>query len=252
MKKAVLEVCCYNLSCALLAQQLGADRIELCSGAQEGGLTPSWGTLQLARQQLTLDVHPIIRPRGGDFCYNDHEFAVIKRDLQGIKSLGFPGVVIGLLTADGEVDMPRMTQLMAEAEGMSVTFHRAFDMLKSPDKALQQLTDLGIKRILTSGQQPRAEQGIALLMRLQANSQGPTIMAGSGVRLDNILTFLTSGVTELHTSASGMANSVMRYRQSQVTMNGQQECDEFCYPVVDASSLRGMVEKMAVWNHQCD
>lgn len=112
---AVLEVCCYSVACAREAERYGADRIELCAAPQEGGLTPSYGVLVSAREAITLPVHPIVRPRGGDFCYTEEEFAAMLNDIRMVRDLGFPGLVTGVLDADGQVDIPRMKKIMAAA-----------------------------------------------------------------------------------------------------------------------------------------
>ena len=195
---ALLEICCYGLDCALIAQRAGADRIELCSAPKEGGLTPSAGVLLLVKQQVSIPVHPIIRPRGGDFCYSQSEFDGMLADIALVRELGFPGLVIGMLNEDGEVDKPKMKQVMEASEGMAVTFHRAFDMCRSPQQAFETLRELGVARILTSGQQPSAEQGISLLRELKQQSDTPIIMAGAGVRLAHIVLFLPQGPVEFH------------------------------------------------------
>ncbi|WP_148873798.1 copper homeostasis protein CutC, partial [Serratia marcescens] len=173
-----LEVCCFSVDCALTAERAGADRIELCASQSEGGLTPSYGTLRLARERVSIPVHPIVRPRGGDFCYGALDFEVIKQDIRQIREMGFPGVVVGMLDEEGHIDLPRMREVMTLCEGMAVTFHRAFDMCHNPMVALEQLTELGVARILTSGQQQSAELGLPLLRDLRQASQGPVIMAG--------------------------------------------------------------------------
>jgi copper homeostasis protein len=122
---AVLEICCYSMECAVTAQQKGADRVELCAAPKEGGLTPSFGVLKSVRDAVSIPVHPIIRPRGGDFCYSAGEFSAMLDDVAQVNALGFPGLVIGPLNEDGHIDMPRMRQVMAAAKGMAVTFHRA-------------------------------------------------------------------------------------------------------------------------------
>jgi len=231
---ALLEICCYGLDCALTAQRAGADRIELCSAPAEGGLTPSPGVLRLVKQQVTIPVHPIIRPRGGDFCYSEGEFASMLADIAFVRELGFPGLVIGILDADGHVDKPRMQQVMAACEGMAVTFHRAFDMCCSPQQALDELTELGVARILTSGQMPSAEQGMTLLRELKQQSRAPIIMAGAGVRLANIPQFLQQGIDELHSSAGHSVASAMRYRNTSVSMSADATADEFKRYCVDA------------------
>ncbi len=165
---AVLEVCCYSMACAREAERCGADRIELCAAPQEGGLTPSYGVLVSAREAITLPVHPIVRPRGGDFCYTEEEFAAMLNDIRMVRDLGFPGLVTGVLDADGQVDIPRMKKIMAAAGPLAVTFHRAFNLCADPRQAWKTLGELGVKRILTSGQQSSAEKGISLITELIA------------------------------------------------------------------------------------
>ncbi|MBU3894770.1 copper homeostasis protein CutC [Serratia sp. JUb9] len=235
-----LEVCCYSVDCALTAERAGADRIELCSSQSEGGLTPSYGSLALARERLAIPVHPIVRPRAGDFCYSSVDFSVMKNDVAQVRELGFPGVVIGMLDEEGHIDLPRMREVMALCGDMAVTFHRAFDMCQNPMQALQQLTDLGVARILTSGQQQNAELGLPLLRDLLQASQGPVIMAGAGVRLSNLHKFVDIGIRELHSSSGHTVPSTMRYRKAGVTMCADNEFDEFSHYCVDGEMVEAM------------
>jgi len=235
-----LEVCCYGVDCAQTAERAGADRVELCSAPAEGGLTPSAGALYSARQRVTIPVHPIVRPRGGDFCYSVTEFGQIKADIAFIRELGFSGVVVGMLDLDGHIDLPRMQQIMQMCDGMEVTFHRAFDLCHSPLMALEQLTDLGVARVLTSGQQQSAESGLPLLRELTRITRGPKIMAGAGVRLSNLQKFIDAGITELHSSASQRVSSPMRYRKAGVSMCSETENDEFSRTVVDGDVVEAM------------
>ncbi|NIF31332.1 copper homeostasis protein CutC [Enterobacter sp. Cy-643] len=237
---ALLEICCYGIDCAVTAEQAGADRIELCSAPKEGGLTPSAGVLRQVRQKVSIPVHPIIRPRGGDFCYTDGEFASMLEDIAFVRELGFPGLVIGMLDADGNIDLPRMEQVMQAAEGMAVTFHRAFDMCHHPLQALEQLAALGVARILTSGQQQTAETGISLLRELKQHSRAPIIMAGAGVRLSNLNKFVANGIEELHSSAGRSVPSPMRYRKAGVSMSADAQADEFNRYCVDADVVAAM------------
>ncbi|EKP4475629.1 copper homeostasis protein CutC [Cronobacter dublinensis] len=240
----LLEICCYSLACAVTAQETGADRIELCSAVNEGGLTPSAGVLKGARAQLTLPVHPIVRPRGGDFCYRADEFAAMLDDIAFIRELGFAGLVTGVLNEDGEVDIARMRKIMRAADGMAVTFHRAFDMCASPLKALEELTDLGVARILTSGQQATAEKGISLITELKRQSRAPIIMAGAGVRLSNLDLFLAQGIDELHSSAGIQIASPMRYRNTGVSMSSGASADEYARYQVDGNAVAAMKAAM--------
>ncbi|KAA9001669.1 copper homeostasis protein CutC [Affinibrenneria salicis] len=239
-----LEVCCYSVECALTAERSGADRVELCAGQREGGLTPSCGALKMAREQVSIPVHPIVRPRGGDFCYSDAEFNTIKYDVAQIRAMGFAGVVVGMLDDEGHIDIPRMRQIMQLCDGLSVTFHRAFDMCLNPRLALEQLTDLGVARILTSGQQASAETGLPLLRELTQLSRGPVIMAGAGVRLTNLRKFQQIGIRELHSSAGQWLPSAMRYCKIGVTMCADADADEFSYYRVDGDVVAAMKQAL--------
>ena len=240
----ILEICCYGVDCAVAAQQAGADRVELCASPREGGLTPSAGMLETVRREVTIDVHPIVRPRGGDFCYTAREFEAMKSDVAMMRELGFPGLVIGMLDEDGHIDHARMRQIMALCDGMAVTFHRAFDLCHSPKRALKELTSLGIARILTSGQQQSAENGIAMLRELNQLSTGPIIMAGAGVRASNLQKFLDTGIKEVHSSASRLVPSPMRYRKAGVSMCSEAETDEFSRYCVDSDVVEAMKSVM--------
>lgn len=236
----LLEICCYGVDCAITAQQAGADRIELCSAPKEGGLTPSVGVLRQVKQKVTIPVHPIIRPRGGDFCYTDAEFETMLDDIAFVRELGYPGLVIGMLDKEGHIDIARMKRVMEHAQGMAVTFHRAFDMCHNPHQALEQLTDLGVARILTSGQQQNAELGLSLLRELKQHSRAPIIMAGAGVRLSNLKKFVEQGIDEMHSSAGHTVASPMRYRKAGVSMSADAEADEFNRYCVDGDVVAAM------------
>lgn len=246
---ALLEICCYSMECAVTAQHYGADRIELCAAPKEGGLTPSYGVLMSVRREVTIPVHPIIRPRGGDFCYTTDEFSAMLDDIRLVRDLGFQGLVIGLLDEEGHVDMPRMRQVMKAAEGLAVTFHRAFDMCADPLQAFDNLAELGVARILTSGQQASAEKGLQLITELKAHSGVPIVMAGAGVRASNLDKFLNAGVEELHSSAGKWTLSPMRYRNTGLSMSTDAEADEYSRYGVDGESvavMKSMIERYHV------
>jgi len=236
----LLEICCYSVEDALIAGQQGADRIEFCAAPKEGGLTPSFGALQAVLEAATIPVHPIVRPRGGDFCYRDDEFRVLLADIARVRELGFPGVVTGVLNEDGEVDVARMAQIMRVAEGMAVTFHRAFDMCADPHQAVEILAQSGVARILTSGQQATAEKGVSLITELNALPGVPIIMAGAGVRPDNLELFLRAGVKEVHSSAGRWTASPMRYRNSGLSMSSDASADEYARYGVDKEAVAEM------------
>ena len=184
MKNYLFEVCTNSVESCIAAQEGGANRVELCAGIPEGGTTPSYGEIAMAREVLTTTrLHVIIRPRGGDFLYSPIEIKTMLKDIEMARRLGADGVVFGCLTANGEIDVPVMEQLMEASEGLSVTFHRAFDVCRDASKALEQIINLGCDRILTSGQQATAELGIPLLKELRERAKGRiTLLAGCGVK----------------------------------------------------------------------
>lgn len=233
------EVCANGVESCLAAQEGGADRVELCAGIPEGGTTPSYGEIKTARRLLTSTrLHVIIRPRGGDFLYTPLEIERMMTDISVCKELGVDGVVFGCLTKDGEVDMDANRKLMQCAEGMSVTFHRAFDMCRNPQKALEDIISLGFDRILTSGQQPDALSGAPLLKQLNEQAAGRIILlAGCGVNENNIgrLRSLT-GLNEFHFSARTKVRSNMEYINTQVYM-GSKDTDEASIDITSAARV---------------
>jgi copper homeostasis protein len=213
-----LEICCYNFQSALIAAAAGADRIELCADAAEGGTTPGKGTIQRVRSSVQIELYPIIRPRGGDFLYTADEFEIMKADVLLCKELGCDGVVIGMLNADGSIDKSRCAQLTELAYPMGVTFHRAFDRAANPFEALEDIISIGCERILSSGQKPVADNALPLLNELvrQANER-IIIMPGSGVRAANISTIAeATGAAEFHSSASMKLPSQMQFTNEQM------------------------------------
>ena len=214
-----IEICSNSIQSAINAQKAGAQRIELCAELSIGGVTPSAATIQSSRKHLDIDVFVLIRPRAGDFFYSDLEFETIKSDIEFCKSVGCNGVVIGVLNTDGSIDINRMAELIKIAQPMEVTFHRAFDVCKNPIEALEQLVELGVDRILTSGQQNKAIDGIDLLEKLvkQANNR-IKIMAGSGVNANNVLKLKNIGIQEIHFSASSIIESQMKFQHQDVQL----------------------------------
>lgn len=204
----MIEICLDSPQAALLAQKYGAKRVELCANLLEGGTTPSWGCIKATREAIEMDLFVLIRPRGGDFYYNAYEIEQMKYDIEVCHSLGVDGVVIGALNLDGNIDL-KTTQLLVElARPMQVTFHRAFDRCKAPFEALEQLIDLGVDRILTSGQAPKIGQGLVLLEQLIQQAKGRIgILPGSGVGPQNISKLKSIGATEFHFTAHQFAKA---------------------------------------------
>jgi copper homeostasis protein len=232
----LLEIAVSNIQAAQLAQQAGAHRIELCDNLREGGTTPSFGYLQQARKKISIPVYPIIRPRGGDFLYNDEEFAIMKQDVLLCKQLGFEGVVIGLLQTDGTVDVKRTAQLVQIAWPMGVTFHRAFDRTNDPFSALENIIETGCERVLTSGLMPDAPTATAFIKELvDAAGDQIIIMPGSGVRASNLeMLVRQTGATEFHSSAKITTASAMQYRNARFPEN------DGAYDTVDGAEVAQM------------
>src|SRR6185295_9866320 len=163
MGKYIIEIATSDFTTTQSAVEGGADRIELCANLYEGGTTPSYGQLKKCREAFAISLFPIIRPRGGDFLYTDAEFEIMMHDVKLCKELNCDGVVIGLLNADGTIDVKRTSKLIETAYPLGVTFHRAFDRCRDPFEAMEQLIQIGCERILTSGQQPAAPEGVDLI-----------------------------------------------------------------------------------------
>lgn len=235
-----LEICAFNLASALVAQEAGADRIEFCASPEEGGTTPSAGAIRTARELLRIPLYPIIRPRGGDFLYSDEEFRNMIRDIDYCKQVGCNGVVLGILQADGSIDKARCARLVETAYPLGVTFHRAFDWSANPFEALETVIGIGCERILTSGQRPKALEGIALIDQLVREADDRiVIMPGSGVRSANIVELAEkTGASEFHTSARVLQASAMEFVN--VAMKESQD-----RVMVDAEEVRKIKEGLA-------
>ena len=209
----VLEIATSDFETTRSAFEGGADRIELCANLNEGGTTPSYGTIFQCRENFDVLLYPIIRPRGGDFLYTDDEYEIMLHDVKLCKQSGCDGIVIGLLNKDGTIDLKRTAALIDIAYPMGVTFHRAFDRCRDAFEALEQLVQIGCERILTSGQQPTVNEGMELIAELNKIANHRIIMMpGSGVRKENIkLLAEKTGCKELHSSLRSKAKSKMDF-----------------------------------------
>lgn len=240
------EICANSAESCVAAQAGGAHRVELCASMPEGGTTPSFGEIRLARKLIDIRLHVIIRPRGGDFLYTPLELDVMEEDIHMARQAGADGVVFGCLTPEGDLDMPAMRRLMKISEGMSVTFHRAFDYVRSPKQVLEQLIDLGVNRVLTSGQQPTAMQGASLLAELVRQAAGRiVIMPGCGVNEWNIAELAAcTGASEFHFSARELKESKMLLRNPALSM-GSSDQDEYAHPVTTAERVRHTIQALS-------
>lgn len=211
----LLEIAANSVASALAAQEGGADRVELCTALELGGLTPSHAQIALARERLHIPLYVLIRPRAGDFLYDDLEGETMQRDIEACAALGCDGVVLGVLDAEGQVDMPRCRALIAAAGKLGVTFHRAFDLSRDPMRALEDIVALGCERVLTSGAQASAIEGAALIRELVAQANGRlAVMPGAGITAQNIAALAAAtGAREFHASAKRQLPSAMRHRR---------------------------------------
>lgn len=199
----ILEVCANSFQSAKNAQIAGAERIELCTELAVGGITPSYALLKKVAEELSIKTNVLIRPRSGNFCYSNDEFELMKENIKLCKKLGLNGIVSGVLNADNSIDIDRTKELIELSRPLTFTFHRAFDCVKNPKESLQTLIDLGIDRILTSGLQEKAIDGINLLAELQKIANNKlTILAGSGINPTNANRFKEADLKEIHSSAS--------------------------------------------------
>mgnify|MGYP000771390219 CR=1 FL=1 len=233
------ELCAYTCDACDIARRTGVTRIELCAAPFEGGTTPSAGLIRYARSLPGLRLSVMIRPRGGDFCYTDAETALMAEEIRLAREYGADGVVFGLLTPDGEVDETRTAQLVREAEGMEVTFHRAFDMACDLEEALEAAVAAGCRRILTSGGRNTAVEGIDTLRALVAQAAGRIeLMAGSGVNPSNVRQLAATGVDAVHFSARSVRPGGMVFRNPHVSMGGCGDVSEYDLLCADERLIR--------------
>ncbi|GGK78782.1 copper homeostasis protein CutC [Rufibacter glacialis] len=235
-----LEICIDSVASAVAAEQGGAQRVELCDYLAGGGTTPSAGMISLVRDSIRLPLHVLIRPRRGDFLYSAAEMEIMKRDIQVCRDLGADGVVIGLLTKEGAIDLAGTEELIQCAGPLSVTFHRAFDLTRDPLAALNDLLTLKVDRLLTSGQEATALRGVPLLRELQRRAAGKlTIMPGSGVNPANVREIMTStGVKEIHASVRRVVEGEMVFRKDYPPMSSHSPLSEFEQQVADVAQIR--------------
>lgn len=205
----ILEICVDSLESALIAQQAGVDRIELCSCLEVGGLTPDPALFLLTKEKLKIPIHVLIRPRIGDFVYTEVEKTTIKKGIEFFKQHQADAIVVGALDTSCELDVDFLSRMQEAAYPLPVTFHRAFDLVPDPIKAFGQINTMGIERVLTSAQQPVVTDGIELLYDLLKQQSNTQVIAGGGVKSENVAKLLAIGITEIHASARKPNPSLM-------------------------------------------
>jgi copper homeostasis protein len=235
--RKILEVCAFTIQSCLIAQKAGAARVELCDNPLEGGTTPSYGTIKLVREKLSIRLYPIIRPRSGNYYYSDEEFEIIKHDIQICQELGCDGISIGVQTVDGNIDTERMKQVVEWAYPMGVTCNRVFDGTPDPFKALEDLITCGCERVLTSGQSSAAPQAGKLLGDLVTQAaERISIMPGAGINSSNLSKLIEeSKATEYHASARRIAENPVTFINRNVSDYGN-------VYIADESEVRAMVQ----------
>lgn len=236
----LVEICTNSYQSAVNAQEAGAHRIELCAELAVGGITPSYGLIKQVLDTLKIPVFVLIRPRSGNFTYSKAEFNIMKQDIQLCKNLRCDGIVSGILNADNTIDVERTQELVELSKPLPFTFHRAFDWIVNPFEALVQLANLGVERILTSGQNTCAEKGIEQLIELKEKAYNKiNILPGGGINAENSKLFIVSGFTEIHCSAS----SIMQVNDTpKILMNNQMFFDETIEIYSDINKIKAILK----------
>lgn len=250
MKKYTLEICVDSVKSAINAERGKATRLELCSNLIIGGTTPTKSLFEEVKKNVNIPINVLIRPRFGDFLYSDYEVNIIKNEIKMFKKLGVDGIVVGILTKNGEIDLDNMKKFIDETQDIPITFHRAFDVCREPLKAFYQLQELGVQNILTSGQSQDCLRGKKLLKELvkisTKNSKNKTeILVGAGLNIENIDKIVNfTGATNFHFSGKRIKQSSMEYRKENVNM-GLKEFSEFEILETDENLVREVADYLS-------
>lgn len=238
-----MEICADSVESATIAEAAGAGRLELCSALAEGGVTPSAGLIESVRRETNIRLHVLIRPRSGDFMYNDSEFSVMRRDIDTAGERGADGIVTGILRSDGTIDVERTALLAEYAAPMALTFHRAFDLCRDPKKGLEDVIATGASRVLTSGQARNAIEGASLIRSMISDAAGRIIiMPGGGIDEYNIAMLATgTGATEYHLSGRKQRESMMTFRRKGIYMGDPRLQSEYTLKSADAERISSVI-----------
>ncbi len=249
--KIRLELCIGSAEDAVIAQQVGADRVELCSALMLGGLTPSAGMIREVKATVDIPFVAMVRPRGGGFLYSDSDFSVMQRDAETALELGADGIVFGILTESGEIDLARNRVLVELGGDKQTVFHRAFDVVPDPHVALEQLIDLGVTRVLTSGQEDSAYNGAPLIRNLMEQAAGRIeILPGGGIdrfNLDDVLA--RTGCRQIHIAVPKLRSDPSVHARPHVSFGGTLKPAEDTYPVADANAVGKLVMRLNPGNN---
>lgn len=238
----IVEVCANSLESALVAERAGADRIELCSELAVGGLTPSYGFLKAVKEQVTIPVHVLIRPRSGDFTYTIDELNIMLADIDLCVELGFDGIVSGALLNDFSLDVVQTQMLKTASGNLKFTFHRAFDWIKNPSEALEQLEAMQVDYILSSGQQKSAPLGIDFLSELKSKTKTVEIMPGSGVNASNVASFKEMGFSAVHLSGTAMIQTLAK--KPLISMNSESFLSDDYIAVTQLKNIKEVIAEV--------
>lgn len=240
-----VEVCAYSLESCIAADRAGADRVELCASPHDGGCTPSTGLVHAVLAATSLEVHVMLRPRGGDFCYDTFEKQTMLAEAVNLVQAGVHGLVVGALLPNGDLDMEFLFALRQLVGDIPLTCHRAIDVSRDPEQVIEQLIELNFQRILTSGQKNKALEGIENIAQMVVRAAGRIqIMAGSGVNSQNCRQFIDVGVDAVHTSARTVRDSAMDYRRPGISMGGLTEVSEFEIAVASEELIRATIQQV--------
>jgi copper homeostasis protein len=247
MARVLLEICCGSIDDAIEAEKGGADRVELCSALFLGGLTPSLGTIQEAKRRLKIPVVVMVRPRAGGFAYSEAEMASIERDVEAAVEAGADGIVFGILQADGRIDLARCRRIRQLIGERQAVFHRAFDVTPDPYEALEQLVDLRITRVLTSGQKDSVPEGVELIRKLIERAGARIeILPGGGIQSWNVKEMIEkTGCRQVHLTAWKMVSDSSTQARQGITFGGALHPAEDRFQMTDAEMVRrlaGMVK----------
>ncbi|HPX43001.1 MAG TPA: copper homeostasis protein CutC [Bacteroidales bacterium] len=241
-----LEICVDSAISALNAQSAGADRIELCDNLGEGGTTPGYGMIISARNNLSIGIHVLIRPRGGDFLYSDTEYDIMRRDIELCGENGIDGIVTGILLPDGTIDVERTARLIEFAYPMTATFHRAFDMCADPVRGIEDVIATGASRLLTSGQQNKALDAVELIRQLVIQAgERLIVMPGGGIDETNAAQIITATkAKELHLTGRMEIDSEMIFRRQGISMGSLPGNPEFKRKIADPEKIKKIIESL--------